>query len=115
MPGGSAGIGTPAEVREQLREFEAAGVDQAIFIQQGGNNRHDHICQALELFAAEVKPEFADRHAARARAKAEALAPYVERALARRREVRTPAELPPVTADGRDGVSGQSRSGSGGE
>ncbi len=111
MPGGSAGIGTPAEVREQLREFEAAGVDQAIFIQQGGNNRHEHICQALELFAAEVRPEFAERHAARARAKADALAPYVEAALGRRRVVAAPAELPLVTAYGRDVLSGQSHYG----
>ena len=112
MPGGSAGIGTPAEVRAQLREFEDAGVDQAIFIQQGGNNRHQHICDALELFAAEVKPEFAERHAARARAKAEALAPYVEQAMARRRPVPEPGDLAPVAAYGRDVVSGQSQYGS---
>src|SRR5262245_7403003 len=108
MPGGSAGIGTPAEVTAQLREFEAAGVDQAIFIQQGGNNRHDHICEALELFAAEVQPEFRARHAARAREKAEALAPAIERALTRRRAAAGPADLPLVTAYGRDVVTGQS-------
>ena len=29
-----------------------------IFLQQAGRNRHDHICQSLELFAAEVMGEF---------------------------------------------------------
>ena len=35
------------------------GVDQVIFIQQAGRNRHDDICASLELFAADVLPEFA--------------------------------------------------------
>ena len=32
--------------------FQAAGVDQVIFLQQAGRNRHEHICESLELFAA---------------------------------------------------------------
>jgi len=52
MPGGSGGIGTPDHVRDNLRAFEEAGVDQTVFIQQGGHNRHEHICESLELFAA---------------------------------------------------------------
>ena len=71
MPGGSAGIGTPDDVRTALRVLEEAGVDQAIFIQQGGNNRHADICEALELFATDVMPEFRDRHDERQRRKAE--------------------------------------------
>jgi alkanesulfonate monooxygenase SsuD/methylene tetrahydromethanopterin reductase-like flavin-dependent oxidoreductase (luciferase family) len=59
--GEDRGIGTPEQLREHLRAFEAAGVDQVIFIQQGGRNRHDHICASLELFAAEVMPDFAER------------------------------------------------------
>ena len=27
-----------------------------MFIQQGGRNKHEHICEALELFAAKVMP-----------------------------------------------------------
>jgi alkanesulfonate monooxygenase SsuD/methylene tetrahydromethanopterin reductase-like flavin-dependent oxidoreductase (luciferase family) len=102
MPGGSAGIGTPDDVRAAMREFEDAGVDQAIFIQQGGNNRHDHICEALELFAGQVMPEFAARHDARQRQKAEDLAPFVERALARRTTPPEPQDLPVVQAYGRN-------------
>jgi alkanesulfonate monooxygenase SsuD/methylene tetrahydromethanopterin reductase-like flavin-dependent oxidoreductase (luciferase family) len=102
MPGGSAGIGTPDEVRAAMHEFEEAGVDQAIFIQQGGNNRHDHICEALELFAGQVMPEFAARHDARQRQKAEDLAPFVERALARRTTPPEPQDLPVVQAYGRN-------------
>ena len=46
------GIGTPDMLRAHLRKFADVGVDQVIFIQQGGSNRHDHICESLELFAA---------------------------------------------------------------
>src|SRR5439155_796871 len=77
MPGGSGGIGTPDQVRQAMREFEAAGVDQAIFIQQAGNNRHEEICAALELFAGRVMPEFQERHAERERRKGEELAHHV--------------------------------------
>src|SRR5438874_697431 len=106
LPGGSGGIGTPEQVRDAMHQFEEAGVDQTVFIQQGGNNRHDDICAALELFAARVMPEFKERHAARQRRKAEELAPYVERALARRTPPREPGELPVVQAYGRDLAGG---------
>src|SRR5215472_9299314 len=70
-PAGAArGIGTPAQVREHLRAFEEAGVDQVAFIQQGGRNEHEHICQSLELFSREVLPEFRERQEMRATRKA---------------------------------------------
>jgi alkanesulfonate monooxygenase SsuD/methylene tetrahydromethanopterin reductase-like flavin-dependent oxidoreductase (luciferase family) len=108
MPGGSGGIGTPAEVAAALRQFEEAGVDQVVFIQQGGNNRHEHICEALELFAGRVMPEFRDRHEARVAAKAARLAPAIERALARRTPPPVLREPPAVQAYGRNVVSGES-------
>jgi len=77
-------IGTPEQIREFLRGYEAAGVDQVIFVSQAGRNRHEHICESLELFGREVLPEFADRHEAREREKQERLAPSIEAALARR-------------------------------
>jgi alkanesulfonate monooxygenase SsuD/methylene tetrahydromethanopterin reductase-like flavin-dependent oxidoreductase (luciferase family) len=90
------GIGSPDQVRATLETFEAVGVDQVVFIQQGGNNRHEDICDSLELFAARILPDFKARHEARARRKAEELAPYVARALERMPPLETPAELPPV-------------------
>ena len=33
-----------------------AGVDQVIFVLQAGKNRHEHICESLELFGREVLP-----------------------------------------------------------
>jgi hypothetical protein len=36
------------QLRAHLKSFEDAGVDQVAFIQQGGKNRHDHICQSLQ-------------------------------------------------------------------
>jgi alkanesulfonate monooxygenase SsuD/methylene tetrahydromethanopterin reductase-like flavin-dependent oxidoreductase (luciferase family) len=77
-------IGTPAQIRELLRSYAAAGVDQVIFVSQAGRNRHEHICESLELFAREVMPEFREGEEEREKAKAERLAPAVEAALARR-------------------------------
>ncbi len=95
-----AGIGTPDDMRTHLRDFQEAGVDQVIFLQQAGHNRHEHILAALELFARDVAPEFRGEAAARERRKREELAPFVERALARKK--RMPAlrdeEIPVVGA-----------------
>ena len=49
----------PPMRERHLRQMSEVGVDQVIFIQQAGRNRHDDICASLELFAAEVLPEFA--------------------------------------------------------
>ena len=81
-------VGTPDQVRELLREYEEVGVDQVIFVAQAGNNRHEHICEALELFADQVMPEFAERDPAAQEAKAERLAPVIAAALARREPAR---------------------------
>jgi hypothetical protein len=67
-----------------MRGFADVGVDQVIFLQQGGNNRHEHICESLERFHAEVLEDFAEGREEREREKAEELAPYIEAALARR-------------------------------
>ena len=84
LSGSRGGIGTPDDLREHLLKFEACNVDQVTFIQQAGMNRHEHICESLEIFAAEVMPEFKEREAERERRKAEELAPYIEAALARK-------------------------------
>ena len=82
---GSPGIGTPADFSRFIHEFEDAGVDQIIFLQQSGRNRHEHICESLELFGSEVLPEFIPGREEREAKKAAALAPYLEKALARKR------------------------------
>jgi alkanesulfonate monooxygenase SsuD/methylene tetrahydromethanopterin reductase-like flavin-dependent oxidoreductase (luciferase family) len=84
VSGRASGIGTPDDMRRHLRALENSGVDQIIFMQQAGRNRHDHICQSLELFAAEVMGEFVEDRAARDAKKAEELAPFIEAALARK-------------------------------
>ncbi|MEA2332795.1 MAG: hypothetical protein QOH58_2933 [Thermoleophilaceae bacterium] len=82
-------IGTPDQVLDLCRRYEAVGVDQVIFVLQAGANRHEHICESLELFAQRVLPHFADGRDQRERAKAERLAGAAERALARRSPPRT--------------------------
>ncbi len=78
------GIGTPADIRDHIEAFQDAGVDQVIFLQQCGRNKHEHICEALELFAAEVMPAFAAQVAEREARKAAELAPFIEAAMARK-------------------------------
>ncbi|MGA8679711.1 MAG: hypothetical protein WB592_04475, partial [Acidimicrobiales bacterium] len=76
--------GTPAQLREFLRRYEAAGVDQLIFVMQAGKNRHEHIMESIELFGTQVLPEFVERDEAAAADKAAKWAPLIEAALARR-------------------------------
>jgi alkanesulfonate monooxygenase SsuD/methylene tetrahydromethanopterin reductase-like flavin-dependent oxidoreductase (luciferase family) len=82
-------IGTPDQIRELVRRYEEAGVDQLIFISQAGRNRHEDICESMELFAREVMGEFKDRAEQIEHQKAERLAPAIETALARREPPRT--------------------------
>ena len=96
----SSCIGTPDDARRHLRQMEAVGVDQVIFLQQGGNNEHTDICDSLELFASDVMPEFADRDADARALKAERLAPAIDSALARKNWMQPLAdsEIPLVLA-----------------
>ncbi len=101
--GANRGIGTPKQLREHLRTFQEAGVDQVCFIQQGGRNKHEHICESLELFGKEVMPEFHEAEEERERRKQEELAPFLEQALARKQYLPPLAddEIPKVVALGR--------------
>ncbi|HEX4712648.1 hypothetical protein [Phenylobacterium sp.] len=94
------GIGTPADIRDHIAAFRDAGVDQVIFLQQAGRNRHEHICQSLELFAAEVMPEFKAEVAEREARKAAELAPYIAAAMGRKRWMKPLADedIPVVPA-----------------
>ena len=96
----SSGIGTPADMRTHLAGFQEAGVDQVIFLQQAGRNRHADICESLELFAAEVMPGFKADVEAREAKKRAALAPWIEAALARKKWMQpmAPGEVPVVRA-----------------
>jgi alkanesulfonate monooxygenase SsuD/methylene tetrahydromethanopterin reductase-like flavin-dependent oxidoreductase (luciferase family) len=82
-----AGIGTPDDMKTHLTEYQAAGVDQIILMQQCGRNRHEHICEALELFAAEVMEPFGAEAESRERAKSEELAPFIAAALERKQRM----------------------------
>ena len=99
----NGGIGTPEDMRKHLRIFANAGVDQVAFIQQGGRNRHEHICEALKLFAKEVMPEFHKGEAAREQEKQEELAPYIAKAFERKEKMKAlkDDEIPVVEALGR--------------
>ena len=81
-------VGTPEQIRQLLRGYQDAGVDQVIFVSQAGRNRHEHICEALELFAKEVLPEFHEGEDEREAHKRERLAPAIEAAMARRAPAR---------------------------
>jgi alkanesulfonate monooxygenase SsuD/methylene tetrahydromethanopterin reductase-like flavin-dependent oxidoreductase (luciferase family) len=101
--GADHGIGTPDQLRTHLRHFEESGVDQTVFIQQGGRNQHNHICEALELFAKDVMPEFRAREIEREKQKQEELAPFIEKAMARKQAAKPmrDEEIPVYVALGR--------------
>ncbi len=104
-----SGIGTPDDMRKHLRALQDAGVDQVIVMQQAGRNKNEHIRESLELFAAEVMPEFVEGREARERKKAEELAPYIEAALARKKYMQPLAddEIPVVRASVAQAIVGQ--------
>jgi alkanesulfonate monooxygenase SsuD/methylene tetrahydromethanopterin reductase-like flavin-dependent oxidoreductase (luciferase family) len=89
-------IGTPAQIRDLISRYEAAGVDQMIFVLQAGNNKHEDICESIELFGKTVLPHFTEGRDAASKAKRERLAEAVERALARRAAPRVLAEPYPI-------------------
>ena len=93
---GRAGIGTPDQVREHLEVMEAAGVDQVVFIQQAGENRHEDIIESLELFAERVLPDFKARDAAQVKRKNERYAEAIESAEERKPALTSLSEIPVV-------------------
>ena len=103
------GIGTPDDQRAHLEAFEATGVDQVIFIQQAGRNRHEHICESIELFGSDVLPGFKERSLDARKRKDEELAPFIEAALARKEWMRElpDAEIPRFPALGRQIVASE--------
>ncbi len=77
-------VGTPAMLRERLRDFEQAGIDQVLCISQAGKIPHELLCSSIELFSKEVLPEFKERDLGEAGKVAERRARINEKALARR-------------------------------
>ena len=105
------GIGTPEDLRNHLKGFEEAGVDQVSFIQQSGKNKHEHICESLELFAKSVMPEFKENELERQKKKMDDLAPYIEKAMKRKKFTKElkDKEIPKIVALGRE-ITDQSSS-----
>lgn len=99
-PQAAPGIGTPDDFRAHIAEFEEAGVDQIILMQQAGRNKHSDICESLELFGHDVLPDFKPKAELREAKKEKELAPYIEAAL-KRKKARAPlsdADIPVVKA-----------------
>lgn len=101
--GHGSGVGTPAELTTHLKRYQDAGVDQVIFIQQGGRNKHEYICDSLNLFAEKVMPALKVGEAEREAKKQKELAPYIAAALKRKTVMAPAAEtaIPTVTAFGK--------------
>ena len=80
-------VGTPDQVREYLRRYEDAGVDQIIFVLQAGKNRHEHIMESLEIFGTQILPEFAERADAHVAEHTRRFEPLIEAAFERMAEL----------------------------
>ncbi len=63
-------VGTPAQIAARLREFEASGIDQVIFLSQAGRIPHEMLSSSIELFGREALPEVKERDLLRTREKA---------------------------------------------
>jgi alkanesulfonate monooxygenase SsuD/methylene tetrahydromethanopterin reductase-like flavin-dependent oxidoreductase (luciferase family) len=83
-------VGTPEQLRQRLRDFEQAGIDQVLCIAQAGKIPHDLLCSSIQLFSKEVLPEFKDRDLARSAKQAERRARINEKAMARKPRVDAP-------------------------
>jgi alkanesulfonate monooxygenase SsuD/methylene tetrahydromethanopterin reductase-like flavin-dependent oxidoreductase (luciferase family) len=83
-------IGTPDQITDLVQRYADAGIDQMVFVLQAGPNKHDDICEGLELFGEKVIPRFAEDAEAWEKEKGEALRPAIEAALARREPAREP-------------------------
>ncbi|MFF2114332.1 LLM class flavin-dependent oxidoreductase [Rhodococcus koreensis] len=76
------GVGTPDMVRDRIRAYEDAGLDQLMFLLPPV--KHEFVMESLEFFGKEIIPEFHERDEKLQREKAIALEPALERAMSRR-------------------------------
>ena len=81
-------IGTPQQIAHLLHRYERAGVDVVVLAAQVGQNRHEHICESLELFARDVMPQFSEREAVRQSEKLSRLGRLSADALKRQHKLR---------------------------
>lgn len=93
-------IGNPAQVSDLVARYEAAGIDQVIFLLQAGRNRHEHICESLELIGKQVLPRFAEQAESKAKSKSERYAEACGRALTRRKAAREARKDYVITSQG---------------
>jgi alkanesulfonate monooxygenase SsuD/methylene tetrahydromethanopterin reductase-like flavin-dependent oxidoreductase (luciferase family)/putative sterol carrier protein len=99
-------VGTPSQLADLLERYERAGVDLIILGAQVGHNRHEHICESIELFSKTVMPGFLERTVAKEAEKKARLAPAIEQALARRSPIRSARPGYVVTPQGEPGPIG---------
>jgi alkanesulfonate monooxygenase SsuD/methylene tetrahydromethanopterin reductase-like flavin-dependent oxidoreductase (luciferase family) len=93
-------VGDPDRLRQQLREFEAVGIDQVICLSQAGNLPHEMLCESIELFGKEVLPEFKDRDQKNASEQAARMARLNDLCMPRREKVSLPSEPTVIRAAG---------------
>ncbi|HKD67676.1 MAG TPA: LLM class flavin-dependent oxidoreductase [Candidatus Binataceae bacterium] len=94
--------GTPQDAREALRIWRDTGIDQIIVLTQCGNMPHEATCRSIDLLGREVMPEFREEEEKRLREKEARVAPFIERAMKRRKPPRIPRHDGPtiITAVG---------------
>lgn len=95
---GMSGIGNPKQLIENFKALEDAGVDQLILLQQSGNYRHEYICDSLELFGAEVLPQFKERDIQRQKEKQIELDSFISNANSNVIMLENMKVVPPVEA-----------------
>jgi alkanesulfonate monooxygenase SsuD/methylene tetrahydromethanopterin reductase-like flavin-dependent oxidoreductase (luciferase family) len=81
--GASASVGTPDQVRDVFRRFEAAGVDQLSLIVQHGDLPHEMVMETIDLIGSKVLPDFIERDEALSKQREERVAGIIEKVTSR--------------------------------
>lgn len=81
-------VGTPDQIREWCRRYEASGIDEVMFLLNP--NSYETTMESLDLMGKHVLPEFIERDEKASAEKAQRLAPAIERAMARKEEYSMP-------------------------
>jgi alkanesulfonate monooxygenase SsuD/methylene tetrahydromethanopterin reductase-like flavin-dependent oxidoreductase (luciferase family) len=77
-------VGSVEQVREYFERYEQNGMDLLMIQSQLGRNKHEDICESMELIAKEIMPAFLERDEKLRKEKAKRLEPAIERALERK-------------------------------
>lgn len=86
-------VGSIDQVRDYMERYEQSGMDLLMLQSQLGRNKHEDICESMELFARHIMPPFLERDEQQQKEKAKRLAPAIDRAMERKAKLQQSGRL----------------------